>query len=186
MKKPTMILGLCVSLSGCMETDIDKAYSIDELTDCINKIAGKNNSVICVDMPEYYEMLEIGKLDLYYPVKIRGLEGECFMYSIYFENADINVMYDELQDAVTKFSDAHGEDDYQGYISITNAGDKVTIYHDIGSTDGSNGPIHGMLKTFNSIKGIKNVIINEDYVPMSEDEMMERMLEIMRQNGFEG
>lgn len=135
---------------------------------------------------EYYEMLEIGKLDLYYPVKIRGLEGECFMYSIYFENADINVMYDELQDAVTKFTDAHGEDDYQGYISITNAGDKVTIYHDLGSTDGFNGPIHGMLKTFNSIKGIKNVIINEDYVPMSEDEMMERMLEIMRQNGFEG
>ena len=31
---------------------------MDELTDCVQRIPGLKNSIICVDMPEYYEMLE--------------------------------------------------------------------------------------------------------------------------------
>lgn len=50
--------GICILNKKDEVIRIDKAYSIDELKDCISKIAGKKNSVICVDMPEYYELLE--------------------------------------------------------------------------------------------------------------------------------
>lgn len=36
---------------------IDKAYSIDELRQITENLNGKANSIICIDMPEYYEML---------------------------------------------------------------------------------------------------------------------------------
>ena len=50
--------GICILNRENEIIRIDKAYSIDELTECVKNIAGKKNSVICVDMPEYYEMLE--------------------------------------------------------------------------------------------------------------------------------
>jgi len=50
--------GICILNRDNEIIRIDKAYSIDELTECVRNIAGKKNSVICVDMPEYYEMLE--------------------------------------------------------------------------------------------------------------------------------
>jgi len=50
--------GICVLNKNNEIVRIDKAYSIGELTECVKNIAGKKNSVICVDMPEYYEMLE--------------------------------------------------------------------------------------------------------------------------------
>ncbi len=50
--------GICILNNKNEIVRIDKAYSIDELSDCVKRIAGKNNSVICVDMPEFYEMLE--------------------------------------------------------------------------------------------------------------------------------
>ena len=50
--------GICILNKDDEIVRMDKAYSIDELTDCVNRIAGKKNSVICIDMPEYYEMLE--------------------------------------------------------------------------------------------------------------------------------
>ena len=43
--------GICIINMYNEIIRIDKAYSIDELTDCVNRIAGKNNSGICVDMP---------------------------------------------------------------------------------------------------------------------------------------
>ena len=50
--------GICVLNRENEVVRIDKAYSIDELRDCVSRIAGKKNSVICVDMPEYYELLD--------------------------------------------------------------------------------------------------------------------------------
>ena len=50
--------GICVINRNNEIVRMDKAYSIDELSDCVSRICGKNNSIICVDMPEYYEMLE--------------------------------------------------------------------------------------------------------------------------------
>ena len=50
--------GICILNNKNEIVRIDKAYSIDELNDCVRRISGKNNSVICVDMPEFYEMLE--------------------------------------------------------------------------------------------------------------------------------
>ena len=50
--------GICILNRSNEIIRIDKTYSIDELKDCIAKIAGKKNSIICVDMPEYYELLE--------------------------------------------------------------------------------------------------------------------------------
>ena len=50
--------GICVINRNNELVRIDKAYSIDELKDCVAKISGKKNSIICIDMPEYYELLE--------------------------------------------------------------------------------------------------------------------------------
>ena len=49
--------GICILNRQNEIVRMDKVYSIDELKYCVNKISGKKNSVICVDMPEYYEML---------------------------------------------------------------------------------------------------------------------------------
>lgn len=137
-------------------------------------------------MNEYYSLLEIGKLNLKYPVTVNGLDGECFTYSIYFENADITSKYAQIDEAVEKFAEENGEDDYPGYLDVSNGGNKVVIYQDLGNTDGSNRPIHGLLKVIDSVSGVKKVIINEDITPMSEDDMMQKMLEIMRMNGYQG
>lgn len=50
--------GICIINPKNEIVRVDKAYSIEELSECVKRIAGKKNSVICVDMPEYYEMLE--------------------------------------------------------------------------------------------------------------------------------
>lgn len=36
---------------------IDKAYTLDEIRDCINRINGKDNAIICADLPKYNTML---------------------------------------------------------------------------------------------------------------------------------
>ena len=38
----------------------------------------------------------------------------------------------------------------------------VNNHHDLGNTDGSNGPIHGILCAIDKVSGIREVIINED------------------------
>lgn len=50
--------GICILNMNKEIIRIDKAYSMDELIDCVNRIEGLKNSIICIDMPEYYEMLD--------------------------------------------------------------------------------------------------------------------------------
>lgn len=50
--------GICVINRENEIVRMDKAYSIEELKECVEHIAGKKNSIICIDMPEYYELLE--------------------------------------------------------------------------------------------------------------------------------
>ena len=67
--------GICVVNNKNELIRMDKAYSMDELTNCVKNLAGKYNSVICIDMPDYYEMLN-GKwkleAKLYHPLKVGG------------------------------------------------------------------------------------------------------------------
>lgn len=111
---------------------------------------------------EMMEMLGLNELNLNYQIHINGFDGECFMYSVYFEKEVTEEAYNSINQAVSDFVDEHGDDDDQGYISITNHGDKLSIYHDLGNTDGSNGPIHGILNAIDSVAGVKMVIINEE------------------------
>jgi hypothetical protein len=49
--------GICVLSAENELIKVDKAYSINEISQCIDNIAGKNNSVICVDLPKYNTLL---------------------------------------------------------------------------------------------------------------------------------
>ncbi len=67
--------GICIINRKNELIRMDKAYSMDELTNCVKNIAGKFNSIICIDVPDYYEMLN-GKwkleAKLYHPLKVSG------------------------------------------------------------------------------------------------------------------
>ena len=49
--------GICILNSENELIKVDKAYSINEISQCINNIAGKNDAVICVDLPRYSTLL---------------------------------------------------------------------------------------------------------------------------------
>ncbi|MFA6989625.1 MAG: hypothetical protein WC197_06110 [Candidatus Gastranaerophilaceae bacterium] len=49
--------GICILNSENELIKVDKAYLINEIMQCINNIAGKNNAVICVDLPKYSTLL---------------------------------------------------------------------------------------------------------------------------------
>lgn len=57
-KSATDDSGICVLSDNNELIKIDKAYSIEELTTCVNNISGKQNSIVCINVPEYDEMLE--------------------------------------------------------------------------------------------------------------------------------
>ncbi len=127
------------------------------------------------------DLLGLKQLELNYSIAVKGIDGECFNYSVYLGDSDIHSTYREISDLLTGHFNDNIENVYLGYIDITNEGDKINIFHDLGNTDGSNEPIHTVLKLLNRVNGITEVIINEN-VP-SEDAMMDMMRKLMAQNG---
>ncbi len=103
------------------------------------------------------------KLGLNYEITMDGIDGECFNYSIFFTDGVTDAKLDEVQKAIGEFEDSiSGEDDdHAGYISVSKSDSKIEIYHDIGNVRNENAAIHGILKAFNNVSGIKKVIVNE-------------------------
>lgn len=108
--------------------------------------------------------LGLTKLDLNYPAHAEGIEGECFNYSIYFTDGTANDdKANDVTNAINDFDFKLTGDDYMGYLDVSAESDKVSVYLDLGNVapQNENKIIHGILLALNSVKGIKNVIVNE-------------------------
>lgn len=111
------------------------------------------------------DMIEFDKLGLYYEAHMAGLDGECFYYSVYFENSLNAEKLDEIDKAIYEFRNPYDDKEiYLGYFDITKADDdKIFIYLDLGNVkpEYEETAIKGILKVLNNVSGIKSVIVNE-------------------------
>lgn len=112
---------------------------------------------------ELDRMMGLDQLDLYFEAHMEGIDGECFNYSVYFEDGCPDAKVEETDRAVTEFAESFDEEDYPGYMDVSKMDDKANIYLDLGNTDPeeSDTIIKGILKALNQVAGIKTVIINE-------------------------
>ncbi len=109
-------------------------------------------------------MLGLDKIKPYYEAHMEGIEGECFDYSIYFEDAVTDEKFEEVCKAIREFHKPYDDKDiYLGYIDVSKQDDKIFIYLDLGNVDPNyeNTSIQGILKALNNVSGIKSVIVNE-------------------------
>lgn len=109
-------------------------------------------------------MMGFDELGLYYEAHIAGIDGECFLYSVYFEDGITDGKFEETDNAIGEFIRPYSEQDvYLGYIDVSKLDDKINIYLDLGNVDpeDSDTAIKGILKALNNVTGIKQVIVNE-------------------------
>lgn len=114
---------------------------------------------------ELDSMMGFDKLELYFEAHMAGIDGECFSYSVYFEDAFSDEKLEEIDKAIREFvTSYHDNGTYLGYVDVSKMDDKANIYLDIGSIspEDSDTAIKGILKTLNSVSGIKSVLVNED------------------------
>lgn len=114
---------------------------------------------------ESMNMMNFEALGLYYEASVAGFDGECFDYSVYFEDALTDEKIGEISQAICEFHKPYEEKDiYLGYIDVSKEDDKARIYLDLGNVEPEyeNTAIHGILKALNNVSGIKKVILNED------------------------
>lgn len=113
---------------------------------------------------ELDDMMGFDKLGLYYEAHMAGFDGECFLYSVYFEDELTDEKFAEADEAIGEFFRPYSEQDiYLGYVDVSKAEDKVIIYLDLGNVEpeDSDTAIKGILKALNNVVGIKQVIVNE-------------------------
>ena len=114
---------------------------------------------------EWDKALGIDRLTLNFPAHAEGMEGECFLYSVYFAGGTAGQKEaDAVLEAIRQYDFQLVGDDYIGYTSVTPKDGKISIYLDLGNTEPQNGDkiIHGILLALNNIQGIEKVIVNED------------------------
>ncbi len=110
-------------------------------------------------------MMGFEKLGLYFEAHIAGIDGECFNYSVYFDNRITDEKLDEANKAIDEFINPYNDKDiYMGYIDVSENDGKVNIYLDLGgiNPDDEATAINGILKALNNVKGISKVIVNEE------------------------
>lgn len=111
------------------------------------------------------EALGLTKLPLQYPAHARGIDGENFIYSVYFTDGTADEEKAEsVRQAINAYDFQLVGDDYIGYLDISANDSNVSIFLDLGNTEpqNENRIIHGILLALNSVSGIKEVILNED------------------------
>lgn len=114
---------------------------------------------------EWDEILGLTGLALNYTAHAEGMEGECFLYSVYFTDGTANEeQADAVRNAIQAFDFKLTDDDYIGYLDISATDNKIQIYLDLGNVapQNENKIIHGILLALNSVQGIEKVIVNED------------------------
>lgn len=115
--------------------------------------------------------MNFDRLNLYYDVRLDGLDGECFDYSVYLDSDVTEDKYKEICNAVDDFRKPYSDKEiYMGYLDISAYDDKIFIYLDLGNVKPQyeNVSINGILQALNNVSGIKSVVINEGaecYIP---------------------
>lgn len=111
---------------------------------------------------EFDRMMGIDTLELNYDAHVAGFDGECFTFTIYFEDAVTDGNLAEINKAIDDFAVPYNEKDiYIGYIDVSQKDDNGFIFLDLGNVEDCNASIHGILMALNNIAGIKTVILNE-------------------------
>ena len=113
---------------------------------------------------EFDDMLGISSLGLDYEAHVEGFDGECFHYSVYFENDPTEEDEIKVSEALSSFLEPYNEKDiYLGYIDTSLEDDRVNIELDLGNVDQKyeNTAIHGILNALNGVSGLVKVIVNE-------------------------
>ncbi|MDE7365170.1 MAG: hypothetical protein K2N27_09900 [Ruminococcus sp.] len=113
---------------------------------------------------DWTKSMGLDKLGLYYEIKMDGMDGECFDYSIYLDGDVTEEKYKEICNAVHDFQEPYEKKDiYMGYYSVSKEDDKILIYLDLGNVKPQyeDVSINGILQALNNVSGIKSVIINE-------------------------
>jgi len=110
-------------------------------------------------------MMGFEELGLYFEVHLMGLDGECFMYSVYFDEELTEEKFEEMKEAIRNFVKSYDEEIYLGYIDVSREDGKGSIYLDLGNVEAPNENIalKGILKALNNVSGIKKVMINEEF-----------------------
>lgn len=112
---------------------------------------------------ELDNMFDFSKLNLYFETHVAGLDGECFTYSVYFDDGISDEKTAEINKAIDDWSAPYDEKEiYLGYISVSKEDDKALVYLDLGSIKDCDQSIYGILTALNNVTGIKSVILNED------------------------
>lgn len=113
---------------------------------------------------DWIKAMGFDKLGLYYNIRMDGLDGECFEYSVYFENGLTDEKFGEADKAIDEFLKPYNEKEiYMGYIAVSRKDDKINIYLDLGNVKPQyeNVSIKGILQALNNVSGIKSVVVNE-------------------------
>lgn len=114
---------------------------------------------------EFDFMIDFEKLGLYYEAYMVGFDGECIMYSVYFDGGITDEKFKEMDEAIQSYLKSFDEDVYLGYIDVRQGEGKGSIYLDIGNVEPPNEDIavKGILKALNNVSGIKKVMLNEEF-----------------------
>lgn len=156
------------TIGNTIESTIDTSYASEQEDDLstdvttVDSIKEENETMEY----EFDGMMDFGNLDLYYEAHVAGMDGECFIYSVYFENGLTDEKLEETENAISEFIKPYNEKEiYLGYIDVSKADDKLIIYLDLGNVNpnDTNTAINGIQTALNNVSGIKSVIINEDY-----------------------
>lgn len=107
------------------------------------------------------DMFKFNELNTYFDIHVAGLDGECFEYNIYFEGVADESKVEEISAAINQWQSQYDEDDYLGYIDITQADDSVFVYLDLGSIEDCDRSIYGIVEAIKDVQGIREVIVNE-------------------------
>lgn len=111
------------------------------------------------------EMVGLDQLNLNFEVHMVGIDGENFMFNVYFSEEITEEKFAETEKVVSEFASTYEEQDMDlGYVNVSKEDDKVVVYLDLEIEDMelSNRAICGLVEALDKVSGIKSVMINED------------------------
>lgn len=144
-------------------TEIQKVI-INDGSPVSNNIKNETEDDDEYEESDWDQALGLNELSLNYSAHAEGFEGECFNYSVYFnDDATDEEKAKAVRNAINAYDFKLEGDDYIGYLNVTADKNRVSVYLDLGNTEpqNENKIIHGILLALNSISYIKKVIINE-------------------------
>ncbi|MBP3799134.1 MAG: hypothetical protein J6I46_15355 [Ruminococcus sp.] len=118
------------------------------------------------------EIMDFDNLGVSYDVKLDALDGENFIYSIYFSHEISDKELDEVEHCVKSLEQLNIAGQYYGHLSdaVRESDDKVTVMLDLWNAD-NDSMIKNFLKALDNVDGIERVVINEDTAIIPQEEI---------------